>query len=118
MLEHVAMKMLTQMCNETLETGIWSKDFTKIILILVTKTPRVIDCKNNRTISLISHTSKDLLGIIERKIATRIEEHLTEEQFGFRSKRGTRDAVTAIIKLSERFLDYLSSKISDLLMTQ
>lgn len=51
-------------------------------------------CEEYRTISLISHASKVLTKIVHRKIDNRIEENLTEDQFGF---RGNREAILRLI---------------------
>ena len=49
-----------------------------------------------RTLSLVSHASKILTTIILRRIEYKVEALLTEDQFGFRRGRGTREAILAL----------------------
>ena len=58
-------------------------------------------CKELRTISLISHTAKILLRILNRRLRSNMEEDLEEEQFGFRKGKGTRDAIGLIRTIGE-----------------
>ena len=53
------------------------------------------------TISLISHTAKILLRILNRRLRSKME----EEQFGFRKGKGTRDAIWLIPTIGERYKD-------------
>ena len=46
-------------------------------------------CGNYRTISLINHTSKIMLRVILNRLKKEAEEHLAEEQAGFRPGRST-----------------------------
>jgi len=60
------------------------------------------DCSDYRTISLISHTSKILLHLINNRIRPIIERHLSESQMGFRKGKGTRDAIFQLRTIIER----------------
>lgn len=53
-------------------------------------------CEEFRTISLVSHASKILTAIILHRIEQKLEESLSEDQFGFRRGRGTREAILAL----------------------
>ncbi|KAJ4449733.1 hypothetical protein ANN_01137 [Periplaneta americana] len=50
-------------------------------------------CNEFRTISLISHSAKILLRILNRRLYSKMEEQLEEEQFGFRKGKGARDTI-------------------------
>jgi len=53
-------------------------------------------------ISLISHTSKILLHLINNRITPIIEQHLSDTQKGFRKGKGTRDAIFQLRMIAER----------------
>ena len=51
------------------------------------------ECGNNRTIALITHASKVLLKVMQRRIEPYMQRELAAEQAGFRKGRGTRDQI-------------------------
>ena len=53
-------------------------------------------CENNRTIALISHASKILLKVIQKRLEPYMERGLANTQAGFRKGRGCRDHVANI----------------------
>jgi hypothetical protein len=59
-------------------------------MIAVKKKPKVTKCGNHRTIILIAHTAKIITNVLRRRIERKIEDVLGEDQFGFRSRKGTR----------------------------
>ena len=62
-------------------------------------------CKEFRTISLISYNAKILLRILNRRLRSKMEEKLEDEQFGFRKGRGTRDAIRLNRTIGERYIE-------------
>ena len=64
-------------------------DFAKYIFIPLPKSSKAVRYEDHRTISLISHTAKIVLTLIKK----RIEQQLSNIQYGFRAGRGTRDAI-------------------------
>ena len=50
-------------------------------------------CSDHRTISLISHTGKIVARILSKRLESKIEEFIEEDQFGFRKGKDTRDAI-------------------------
>ena len=63
------------------------------IFIPLPKSSKAVRCEDHRTISLISHTAKIVLTLIKKRIAPIIEQQLSDNQYGFRAGRGTRDAI-------------------------
>ena len=61
--------------------------------------------QDNRTISLISHTTKIIAKKLRRRIERKIEDVLGEDQFGFRRGKGTTDAIGMIRIIAERTLE-------------
>ena len=83
---------ITKLMNKIYNTGIITDDFLQTIFITVPKVQQAQGCADFRTISLISHTSKILLHLINSRVTPVIERHLSNSQMGFRKGRGTRDA--------------------------
>ena len=51
------------------------------------------ECQNNRTVALISHASKAMLKIIQRKIEDQVNKEIPDVQAGFGKGRETRDQI-------------------------
>ena len=63
-------------------------------------------CGNYITIALISHASKILLRILEKRCETFIIPELSIEQVGFRRGRGTRDHIANLRWMMEKARDH------------
>jgi len=61
-------------------------------------------CRDHRTISLISHTGKIVARILSKRLGSKIEEVIEEDQFGFRKVKGTRDTIGLMSIISESVL--------------
>ena len=59
----------------------------KSVLVLLHKKGSDMECSNYRTIALTSHLSKVLMMIITERLRSQIEEHMADEQAGFRKDR-------------------------------
>ena len=65
-------------------------------LIPITKKGNAKECLNYHTISLILHTSKVMLKILQDRLQQYMNCELPDVQAGFRKGRGTRDQITNI----------------------
>ena len=74
-------------------------------MIAVKKKPQVTKCGNLRTFILIAHTAKIITNVLRRRIERKIEDVLAEDQFGFRSRKGTRKAAGKLRIISEQTLE-------------
>ena len=74
------------------------------LIIPLPKKGNLRQCKNYRTISLISHTSKVMLRVILNRLKNQAEEHLAEEQAGFRAGRSTVEQIFNCRLLIEKHL--------------
>ncbi|XP_026467813.1 uncharacterized protein LOC113371400 [Ctenocephalides felis] len=92
-LRNNVLKKLTKLLNQIYRTGEWPKDFLDVTMIALQKKPKTNKCRDHRTISLTLHTGKVLAKILTRRLENKIEQHMSEDQFGFRKGRGTRDAI-------------------------
>ena len=77
-------------------TGKVPDDFKKSKIVTLPKKGNSEKCEDFRTISLLSHASKILTKIINRRIEQLSESYLAEDQFGFRRNKGTREAILAL----------------------
>lgn len=91
-----AKNRLFQIIRDIYATGKMPEDYIKSIIIPIPKKAAAKKCEEFRTISLLSHASKILTKIIFQRIESKIEQSLTEDQFGFRKNRGTREAILAL----------------------
>jgi hypothetical protein len=96
------LKIMKKLINNIYETGEWPKDFTEVKMITLKKKPQATKCSGRRTISLIAHTAKIVAKVLRRRIEKKMEDVFGEDQFGFRRKKGTRDAVEMLRIISER----------------
>ncbi|KAJ4441776.1 hypothetical protein ANN_11634 [Periplaneta americana] len=77
----------------SLKASEWPEDFTETLLLLIPKKNNAKKCNEFRTISLISHSVKIFLGILNRRLCSKMEGQLEKEQFGFRKRKRTTDAI-------------------------
>jgi len=99
------LKILTKLINTIYETGEWPKDFTEVTMIALKKKTQATKCSDHHTISLIAHTSKIIAKLLRRRIERKTADVLGEDQFGFRSGKGTRDAIRMMRIIAERTLE-------------
>uniref|UniRef100_A0A8D8TDU0 Craniofacial development protein 2 n=1 Tax=Cacopsylla melanoneura TaxID=428564 RepID=A0A8D8TDU0_9HEMI len=100
-----AISRITHLINQIYDSGIWPEDLLKTILLPLPKKPNATECKDFRTISFICHVTKAITRILIKRIEGKIEQHLGEDQFGFRKGRGTRDAMGCMRMIAERMMD-------------
>ena len=84
---------LTEMCNRIWRTGEWPTPWTQSLIITLPKKGNLQLCRNYRTISLISHSSKVTLKVILNRLKPQAEEIIAEEQAGFRAGRSTTEQI-------------------------
>ena len=93
------------MYNEIYETGIFPEELLKSVFITLPKQPRATDCLNFRTISLMPHTLKIFLKIIQDRIGKIIDKEVGPTQFGFRPGSGTREGIFCYNILAQKHLE-------------
>ena len=75
-------------------------------MIPIEKEIIAIDCSDFGTISLICHASKIVLGILKKRITSKADEYVGEDQYGFRRGSGTSEAIAAMRIICERSLEH------------
>ena len=64
------------------------------------------ECSNYRTITLISHASKEMLKILQARLQQYVNLELPDVQAGFRKGRGNRDKITNIHWIIEKAREF------------
>jgi len=86
--------------------GTWPEDFSHSTYVLLQKKPNAQRCEDHSLISLICHTSKILLRVINNRLRARMRNYIGWDQFGFRKVLGTREAVAVTRTRSERNIEH------------
>ena len=104
-LESFGVEKLTDLYNDIYATGIIPEELLRSIYITLPKQPRATDCSNYRTISLMPHTLKIFLKIIQARIGNKIDREVGETQFGFRPGSGTREGIFFINIMAQKHIE-------------
>ena len=91
-----AVKVLHPICQQIWKIPQWQQDWEKPVFIPIPKKGKAKECSNYRTITLISHTSKIMLKILQARLQQYMNCELPDVQAGFRKGRGTRDQIANI----------------------
>ena len=100
------MKVLDSICQQIWKTQQWLPDWKRSIFIPVPKKGNAKECSNNRTIALISHTSKVMLKILQARLQQYVNRELLDVQAGFIKGRGTRDQIANIRWFMEKAREF------------
>ena len=63
-----AVKVLHSICQQFWKTQQWPQDWERSVFIPIPKKSSAKECKNYRTIALISHASKVMLKILQARL--------------------------------------------------
>ena len=89
-------KVPHSICQQIWKTQQWPQDWKRSVFIPIPKKGNANDYSDYSTITLISHTSKIMLKLLQ----TRLQQHMIHEfsgiQAGFRKGKGTRDQIASI----------------------
>ena len=77
--------------NSAVATGL-----EKSVFIPTRKKGNAKECSNYHTIALISHTSKEMLKILQDRFQQYMNSEIPDVQASFRKGRGTRDQIANI----------------------
>ena len=92
--------------NWTWKTQQWPQDWKRSVFISSPKKGHAKKCSNYHTVSLISHTSKVMLEILQARLQQYVNCELPDVQARFRKGRGTRDQITNIHWIIEKAREY------------
>ena len=77
-----AVKVLHSICQQIWKTQQWPQDWKRSIFIPIPKKGRAKGCSNYDTITLISHTSKVMLKILQARLQQYVNCELPDVQAG------------------------------------
>ena len=97
------------------KTQQWPQDWKRSVFIQIPKIGNAKDCSNNRTIALISHTSKVTLKILQARLQQYMNHEFPAVHTGFRKGRGTRIQIANICWIMEKAREFKKTSISALL---
>ena len=96
---------ITDIANFVYESENVPDEMIESIFIALPKKPGTTDCKAHRTISLMSHVTKIILHVILNRNKTTIREKLSDEQFGYKPGKGTRNATLCLRAIIEKCIE-------------
>ena len=76
------LEKITDIANFVYESENVPDEMIESIFIALPKKPGTIDCKEHRTISLMSHVTKIILRVVLNRNKSICKEKLSDEQFG------------------------------------
>ena len=72
------MKVLYSICQQIWKTQQWPQDWKRSVFIPIPKKGNAKECSNDRTIALISHTSKVMLKILQARLQQYVNHELPD----------------------------------------
>ena len=81
-------KVLHSICQQIWKTQQWPQNWQRSVFIPIPKKGNAKECSNYHTITLISHTSKVMLKILQVRLQRYVNHELPDVQAGFRKGRG------------------------------
>ena len=100
------LKQFIKLRKKIYEKGVWPSNFKKSVFVPLEKKRNATRCEDFKTIILIPHAARVVLRIIKRRLETKAEEFLGNDQFALRKKRGTREAIGVMRCLVERRIEF------------
>ena len=95
-LKHDAVKVPHSKCQQIWKTQQWPQDWKRSAFIPVPKKGNAKEYSNYHTITLISHTSRVMLKILQARLQQYVNCELPDVQAGFRKGLGTRHQIANI----------------------
>ena len=101
-----AVKGLHSICQQICKTQQWPQDWKRSVFIPIPKKGNAKECSNYCTIALISHTSKEMLKILQARLQQYMNCELPDVQAGFRKGTETRDQIANICWIIEKAREF------------
>src|SRR6218665_190181 len=77
------------LCKQVWKESRVPEEWTKSLIVTIPKKGDLTECKNYRTIALMSHIGNVLMIVLLYRLKAQTEEYLADEQAGFRKDRST-----------------------------
>ena len=82
--------------SENLENSAVATGLEKVSFIPIPRKGNAKECSNYCTVTLISHTGKVMLKVLQARVQQYVNHKLPDIEVGFRKGRGTRDQIANI----------------------
>ena len=93
-------------CQQIWKTQQWPQDWKRSAFTLIPKKGNSKEFSNDYTITLISHSIKVMLKILQASLQQYVNHELPDVQAGFRKGRGTRDQIANIHWIIEKAREF------------
>ena len=110
-----AVKVLHSICQQIWKTQQWPRDWKRSVFTPIPKKGNAKECSNYHTITLISHTSKVMLKILQAWLQQYMNCEFSNGQAGLRKVRRTRDQIANILWIIKKQDSFRKTSISALL---
>ena len=100
---------LHSICQQIWKTQQWPQVCKKSVFIPSPKKGNAKECSNYCTVTLISHTSKVMLKILQVRLQKFVNWELPDVQAGLRKGRGTRDQTVNICWITAKAREFQKS---------
>ena len=101
-----AVKVLHSICQQVWKTQQWPRDWKRSVFIPIPKKGNAKECSNYHTVTLISHTSKVMLKILQARLQQYMNHEIPDVHAGFRKGRGTRDQIANVCWLIKKAREF------------
>ena len=92
--------------SANLENSAVAMEQEKVSFHPIPKKGKAKECSNYRTVVLISHTSKEMLKILQSRLQQYVNREFQDVQAGLRKGRGTRDQIANIRWIMEKAREF------------
>ena len=100
------MRVLQSICQQIWKTQQWPQDWKRSVFIPIPKKGNAKECSNYCTITLISHSRKVILKLLQPRLQQYMNCELPYVRAGFRKGRETRDQIANICWIIERAREF------------
>ena len=100
------MKVLHSKCQQIWKTQQWSHNWKMSVFIPIPKKGNPKECSDYRTVALISHTSREMLKILQARLQQYVNRELPDVQAIFRKARGIRDQTASIHRIIKKVREF------------
>ena len=91
--DEIGINKILSIANKIYDSGVIPYQMKQSIFVVIPKKGDLLECKNYRLISFMSHITKIILRVLLIRIRNKIIPEIGWEQFGFRKNKGTRNAI-------------------------
>ena len=93
------------------ENSAVAQDWKRSVFIPIPKKGNAKECISYCTIALISHTSKEMLKMLQARLQQYVNHEITDVQAVFRKGRGARDEIANVFWLIKKAREFLKKNI-------